>query len=103
VIAAALMQLRDQDEDRKTVPTLDDSIDHEFVEYCARQADASETLDEVLQATPTIKDSVARVIIEDERAERYYYSLAWSTGTSSLTARSSMLILSKHENCHGRC
>ena len=35
VIEAALKRLRDQeDEGRKTGPTLDDLIDHEFVEYC---------------------------------------------------------------------
>ena len=72
VIEAALKRLRDQDdESRSNVPTLDDLIDHEFVEYCAREADDGVTLDEVLEATSTIKDSMARVIIEEERAERF--------------------------------
>jgi Arc/MetJ-type ribon-helix-helix transcriptional regulator len=71
VIEAALRQLRDQDEQRKTVPTLDDLIDHEFVEYCARQAGDGVTLDEVLEVTSTISDSMARVIIEEERADRF--------------------------------
>ena len=53
------------------VPTLDDLIDHEFVEYCAREGDDGVTLDEVLEATSTIKDSMARVIIEEERPERF--------------------------------
>lgn len=36
VVEAALKRLRDQeDESRKTVQTLDELIDHEFVEYCA--------------------------------------------------------------------
>jgi putative addiction module CopG family antidote len=72
VIEAALKRLRDQeDENRSNVPTLDDLIDHEFVEYCAREGDDGVTLDEVLEATSTIKDSMARVIIEEERAERF--------------------------------
>ncbi|MGO9464457.1 MAG: type II toxin-antitoxin system ParD family antitoxin [Isosphaeraceae bacterium] len=72
VVEAALKRLRDQeDESRKTVQTLDELIDHEFVEYCAREADDGVTLDEVLEATSTIKDSMARVIIEEERAERF--------------------------------
>jgi len=72
VIEAALKRLRDQEDDsRKTVPTLDELIDHEFVEYCVREADDGVTLDEVLDATSTIKDSMARVIIEEERAERF--------------------------------
>jgi putative addiction module CopG family antidote len=71
VIEAALTQLRDQDESRKTGPTLDDFIDHEFVEYCSREADDNVTLEEILQATSTIHDSMARVIIEEERADRF--------------------------------
>ena len=70
VIEAALKRLRDQDENRKTMPGLDDFIDHEFVEYCAREADDGVTLDEVLEATSAIKDSMTRVIIEEERADR---------------------------------
>jgi putative addiction module CopG family antidote len=71
VIEAALKRLRDEDDRRKSMPTLDDFIDHEFVEYCARQADDGVTIDEVLRATSAIKDSMARVIIEDERADRF--------------------------------
>jgi putative addiction module CopG family antidote len=72
VIEAALERFRDQeDESRGTMPGLEDFIDREFVEYCAREADDGVTLDEVLQATSTIKDSMARVIIEEERAERF--------------------------------
>ena len=72
VIEAALRRLRDLESDgRKTRPRLDDFIDHEFVEYCAREADDSVTLDEVLEGTSTIKQSMARAIIEEERADRF--------------------------------
>ena len=72
VIEAALKRLRDQEYEKgKTVPTLDDLIDHEFVEYCARENDDDVTLEEVLEATSSIKDSMARVIIEEERADRF--------------------------------
>ena len=53
------------------MPTLDDLIDHEFVEYCARENDDDVTLEEVLEGTSSIKDSMARVIIEEERADRF--------------------------------
>jgi putative addiction module CopG family antidote len=65
VIEAALTQLRDRDESRQIVPTLNDFIDHEFVENCSREANESVTLDEVLQATSAINDSMARVISRD--------------------------------------
>ncbi len=72
VIEAALKRLRDQDDmSQETALALDDLIDHEFVEYSAHEADDGVTLDEVLEATSTIKDSMARVIIEEERAERF--------------------------------
>jgi putative addiction module CopG family antidote len=72
VIEAALKRLRDQEYEKgKTVPTLDDLIDHEFVEYCARENDDDVTLEEVLEGTSSIKDSMARVIIEEERADRF--------------------------------
>jgi putative addiction module CopG family antidote len=72
VIGAALRRLRDQEDDsRSKVQTIEDLIDREFVEYCAREADDSVTLDEVLEATSGITDSMARVIIEEERAERF--------------------------------
>ena len=49
----------------------DDLIDHEFVAYCEHEADESVTLEEVRAATSKIKDSMARVIIEEERADRF--------------------------------
>jgi putative addiction module CopG family antidote len=72
VIEAALKRLKDQEDiSQEIVRALDDLIDHESVEFCAREADDGVTLDEVLEATSTIKDSMARVIIEEERAERF--------------------------------
>jgi hypothetical protein len=56
---------------RKTQPILEDLMDHEFIAYCAREADDGVTLEEVLEATSKIKDSMARVIIEEERADRF--------------------------------
>ena len=50
---------------------LDDLIDHEFLAYCETEADDTVTLEEVLKATSKIKDSMARVIIEEERADRF--------------------------------
>jgi putative addiction module CopG family antidote len=65
VVEAALKRLRDQeDESSKKSPTLEDLIDREFVEYSVREADDKVTLEEVLEATSTIKESMARVIIE---------------------------------------
>src|SRR5262245_40934692 len=52
-------------------PTLDDLIDDEAVASCEAQADDGITLEEVRAATAKIKDSMARVVIEDERAERF--------------------------------
>jgi hypothetical protein len=46
-------------------------IDHDAVAYCERDADDSVTLEEVRAATSKIKDSMARVVIEEERAERF--------------------------------
>ncbi|OJW20239.1 MAG: hypothetical protein BGO49_04865 [Planctomycetales bacterium 71-10] len=46
-------------------------IDHDFVKYCEREADDSVTLDEVRAATSRVQDSMARVIVEEERAERF--------------------------------
>jgi putative addiction module CopG family antidote len=76
VLEEAVRRLRDQDQAvgravdaEKAVP--EDLIDHEFIAYCTREADDSVTLEEVLQATSKIQDSMARVLIEEERAERF--------------------------------
>lgn len=49
----------------------DELVDQEFVEYCRREADDSVTLEEVRAVTSKITDSMARVVIEEERAERF--------------------------------
>jgi hypothetical protein len=49
----------------------DELIDLEFVAYCERESDESARRDEVLEATAQIEDSMARVVIEEERAERF--------------------------------
>ena len=50
---------------------LESLVDHDFLAYCDREADDDVTLEEVLEATSKIQDSMARVIIEEERAERF--------------------------------
>jgi hypothetical protein len=52
-------------------PTLEDLIDYDAIAYCEKEADDSITLEEVRAATSKIKDSMARVVIEEERAERF--------------------------------
>ena len=52
-------------------PTLEDLIDYEAIASCEKEADESITLEEVRAATSKIKDSMARVVIEEERAERF--------------------------------
>lgn len=46
-------------------------LDHDAIAYCEREADDSVTLEEVRAATSRIQDSMARVVIEEERAERF--------------------------------
>lgn len=60
-----------REEAAEAKPALDDLIDHEFVAYCTREGDERVTLEEVLEATSKIEDSMARVIIEEERADRF--------------------------------
>jgi hypothetical protein len=50
---------------------LEDLIDYEAITSCEQEADESITLEEVRAATSKIKDSMARVVIEEERAERF--------------------------------
>jgi hypothetical protein len=45
-------------------------IDRNAVAYFAREADDGVTLEDVRAATSAIEDSMARVVIEEERAER---------------------------------
>jgi hypothetical protein len=48
----------------------EDLIDYEAVASCEKEADDSISLEEVRAATAKIKDSMARVVIAEERAER---------------------------------
>jgi Arc/MetJ-type ribon-helix-helix transcriptional regulator len=66
VVEAALESFRDRER-----PDLEKLIDHEFVEYCAREGDDRVTLEEVLKATSRIPGSMSQVIIEEERADRF--------------------------------
>jgi hypothetical protein len=52
-------------------PTLEDLVDYDAIAYCEKEADDSITLEEVRAATSRIKDSMARVVIEEERRERF--------------------------------
>lgn len=49
----------------------EDLIDYEAIASCEKEADDSITLESVRVATSKIKDSMARVVIEEERAERF--------------------------------
>jgi hypothetical protein len=52
-------------------PTLEDLIDWEAIASCEKEADDTVTLEEVRAATSKVKDSMTRVVIEEERAERF--------------------------------
>jgi putative addiction module CopG family antidote len=76
VLQEAVRRFRQQEQnvgaaDDTKKATLEDLIDYEFIAYCTREADDAVSLEEVLQATSKIKDSMARVVIEEERAERF--------------------------------
>jgi putative addiction module CopG family antidote len=74
VLREALQVLREQDARRTETTNMEvpeDLVDHEFIAYCSREADDSATVEEVLRATSRIQDSMARVVVEDERAERF--------------------------------
>ena len=49
----------------------EDLIDYEAIASCQRTNDESITLERVRAGTASIKDSMARVIIEEERTERF--------------------------------
>lgn len=55
----------------QATPTLEELVDLEFEEFCAREGDEAVTLDEVLKATASIPESMAEAIVEDERADRF--------------------------------
>jgi hypothetical protein len=74
IIRDHVLSPRHETAEKEDIPanaTIEDFIDHELVEYCAQTANDSVTLEEVLEATSSIKDSMARVIIEEERADRF--------------------------------
>jgi hypothetical protein len=52
-------------------PSLEELIDYDAIASYEKEADDSITLEEVRAATSKIKDSMARVVIEEERAERF--------------------------------
>ncbi len=49
----------------------EDLIDYDAIASCENEADDSITLEAVRVDTSKIKDSMARVVIEEERAERF--------------------------------
>ena len=49
----------------------EDLIDYEAIASCEKEADDSVTLEAVRVATSKIKGTMARVVIEEERAERF--------------------------------
>jgi hypothetical protein len=51
--------------------SVEDLIDDEAIATSEKEADESVSLEEVRAATSKIKDSMARVVIEEERAERF--------------------------------
>jgi hypothetical protein len=54
----------------RAAPTLEELIDDEAIASCEEDADDSLPLKEIRAATSKIKGSMARAVIEDERAER---------------------------------
>lgn len=50
--------------------TLEDLIDHEAIASCMAEADDRISLTELRAGSATIPGSIARAVIEDERAER---------------------------------
>jgi putative addiction module CopG family antidote len=76
VLEEAVRRFRDEEQnghrgDAREKPTLDDLIDYDAIASCEKEADDTITLEEVRAGTSTIKDSMARVVIEEERAERF--------------------------------
>jgi Arc/MetJ-type ribon-helix-helix transcriptional regulator len=76
VLEEAVRRLRQDDRAERAndaMPTLKKLIDWEAIESCAREVAGKDvpTIEEVRAATSKIKDSMARVVIEEERAERF--------------------------------
>jgi hypothetical protein len=60
-----------REETHRATAVLDELLDLEFEAFCVREGDEDVTLDEVRKATASIPGSMARAIIEDERADRF--------------------------------
>jgi putative addiction module CopG family antidote len=71
VLEEALCRMRQQERAEGELPSLEDLIDYDAIASCEREADDRITLEEVRAATSKINDSMARVVIEEERAERF--------------------------------
>jgi putative addiction module CopG family antidote len=76
VLQEAVRRFRQDDQegrcaDDRLRATLEDLIDYDAIASCEKEADDSITLEEVRSATSRIKDSMARVVIEESRAERF--------------------------------
>ena len=74
ILRVYLLAGKPTDRDRAAAgvaPTLEDLIDYEAIASCEGEADDRISLEEVRAATATIKGSMARAVIEDERAERH--------------------------------
>jgi putative addiction module CopG family antidote len=69
VMQEALRRFREQGDG--TEPEEQDWLDTDVIASCEREADETITLEQVRAATSKIKDSMARVVIEEERAERF--------------------------------
>jgi putative addiction module CopG family antidote len=76
VLQEAVRRFRQDDQaaghaDHGDKATEDQLIDYEAIASCEKEADDSVTLEAVRAATSKIKDSMARVVNEEERAERF--------------------------------
>lgn len=60
-----------REEPFRTGPALEELLDLEFEAFCAGEGDEDVTIDEVRRATSSIPGSMAQVIIDEERAERF--------------------------------
>ena len=69
-IQAAEPGKRDAAPSNAETPSIEDLIDHEAILSCVKEADDRISLAQVRAGTSTIRDSMARVVIEEERAER---------------------------------
>jgi putative addiction module CopG family antidote len=76
VLQEAVRRFRQEDQpgghfDNGEKSVEEDLIDYDAIASCEKEADDSITLEAVRVGTSKIKDSMARVVIEEERAERF--------------------------------